>query len=169
MRGQIPTLCLPPRYPLPTYEHLYSRCQAIYSDTSVAPHHLVCFALHPSALSCGPNRTASLASVEPSSPSHGHLPRHLFSLRQANSQPLPTDVSHHLEGCPATVPPKNKTNKINFFLPWYNVEKKNNYLPRQAKKKARGGGINFLRLSLFLVGIKILQVYLTGLSDMPKL
>jgi len=54
---------------------------------------------------------------------------------------------HHLDSCPATTPPKKKTKKIKFFLPWCGIEKtkkstEDGSLHGQAKKDAKGWGTN---------------------------
>ena len=57
-----------------------------------------------------------LGSSQAKQPKQWILPQHLIGLCRSNSWPLPADVPHHPDGCPATALSKKKTRKINFFL-----------------------------------------------------
>ena len=64
-----------------------------------------------------------LGSSQAKQPKQWPLPQHLLGPCQADSWPLPADVSHHPDGCPATAISKKKTRKINFFLHRCGTEK----------------------------------------------
>ncbi|KAM1611925.1 hypothetical protein ACFX1Z_000660 [Malus domestica] len=51
------------------------------------------------------------------------LPQYLIGPCRADSWPMPADVPHHPNGCPAVAPSKKKTRNINFFLPWCGTKK----------------------------------------------
>ncbi|KAM1695213.1 hypothetical protein ACFXTN_026882 [Malus domestica] len=51
------------------------------------------------------------------------LPQYLIGPCRANSWPMPANVPHHPDGCPAVAPSKKKTRKINFFLPQCGTKK----------------------------------------------
>ncbi|KAM1012515.1 hypothetical protein ACFX2C_042757 [Malus domestica] len=66
---------------------------------------------------------AALGSSQAKLPKQWSLPRHLLNPCQANSWPLPADVPHHLDGCPAIALSKKKARKIKFFLHRCGTEK----------------------------------------------
>ncbi|KAM1041135.1 hypothetical protein COP2_031131 [Malus domestica] len=79
---------------------------------------------------------AILGSSQAEQPKQWSLPQHLLSPYRADFWPLPANVPHHPNGCPATTLSEKKTRKLKFFLRWYGAEKmkkatKDDHLHRQ--------------------------------------